>query len=125
MYYKSIGKWWDFYNQETVVVWDDFRGCSYQASELFKLCDRYPYKVERKGNMCEFNSELIIFTSNVEPEDLYEGNKGEPFMRRIEYLAKVLKLKKYEDELKECVIEEGMKVKRIDLLTIVSYINFL
>lgn len=72
VYYKSTGKWWDYYQHEDTVIWDDFRGCDYNLSEFLKLLDRYPYKIEYKGGMCEFNSKSIILTSNKDWRDLYE-----------------------------------------------------
>ncbi|XP_065664793.1 uncharacterized protein LOC136086424 [Hydra vulgaris] len=44
-FYKNKSQWWDMYSQEHVVTWDDFRGDCYEPQELFKLCDRYDYKV--------------------------------------------------------------------------------
>ena len=44
-YYKTKGKWWDLYENEKCVIWDDFRGSDYEFNELLKLCDRYPYKI--------------------------------------------------------------------------------
>ena len=32
IYYKSSGKWWDYYDQDKVVIWDDFRWSSYMAN---------------------------------------------------------------------------------------------
>ena len=48
-FYKTKGIWWDQYNFEEVVIWVDYRGDCYEPQELFKLCDRYPYKVQIKG----------------------------------------------------------------------------
>ena len=93
VYYKSSGKWWDHYENNDAVVWDDFRGCDYRLSELLKLMDRYPYKVECKGAVLEFNSRLLIFTSNVMFSELYkEGNQ--PIHRRIDFYLNVFS---YED----------------------------
>ena len=63
-YYKTKGQWWDLFSNEVSVIWDDFRGDCYEAQELFKLCDRYDYKVQIKGGFMNFNSKIIIFTSN-------------------------------------------------------------
>ena len=89
IYYKTSGKWWDLYENHSSVIWDDFRGCDYRLSELLKLLDRYPYKIEVKGAVLEFNSKLIIITSNVMYNSLYqEGN--EPIRRRIDFFMNVI-----------------------------------
>lgn len=88
VYYKSEGKWWDYYENQDTVIWDDFRGCDYKLSELLKLLDRYPYKVEFKGGMVEFNSKCVIITSNKDWKDLYEKG-GEPIRTRIDFLLHV------------------------------------
>nr|XP_012562400.1 uncharacterized protein LOC105847387 [Hydra vulgaris] len=45
-YYKTNGQWWDLYDYSDVVIWDDYRGDCYEPQELFKLCDRYDYKIQ-------------------------------------------------------------------------------
>ena len=88
IYYKVSGKWWDLYENHSTVIWDDFRGCDYRLSELLKLMDRYPYKIEVKGAVLEFNSQLLIMTSNVMYDTLYqEGN--EPIRRRIDFFMNI------------------------------------
>ena len=89
IYYKNSGKWWDHYENDTTVIWDDFRGCDYRLSELLKLMDRYPYKVENKGGMLEFNSTLLILTSNVMFNLLYHSG-NEPIKRRIDLYLHVV-----------------------------------
>ena len=61
-YYKNDGKWWDLYQYEDCVVWDDFRGKSYMFSEMVKLMDMNPYKVECKGGTHKFNSKVLFIT---------------------------------------------------------------
>ena len=83
-FYKTKGIWWDLYNYEKAVIWDDFRGDCYEPQELFKLCDRYPYKVQVKGSFLNFKSDLVVFTSNICPMALYKDGKAEPLLRRLE-----------------------------------------
>ena len=89
-YYKTKGMWWDLFNNEPCVIWDDYRGDCYEAQELFKLCDRYDYKVQIKGGFMNFNSKLIIFTSNVNSVYLYRDTIGVPFERRLDVKHNVL-----------------------------------
>ena len=88
-YYKSDGKWWDMYQNEQCVIWDDFRGKSYMFSETLKLLDRYPYKIERKGGMMKFTSEFIFITSNVSPSAVYSVISKDAFIRRLDFVIKL------------------------------------
>lgn len=97
-YWKTNGKWWDGYDNQATVIWDEFYGHSYPFSELLRLLDRYPYSVEVKGGTVEFTSPTIIFTSNQEPEDWYDKERTHqmvwlenPLNRRLREYGKVLR----------------------------------
>ena len=52
-YYKPRGEWQDGYEQQGLVIMDDFyRWVKYD--ELLKICDRYPYRVPIKGGFRQF-----------------------------------------------------------------------
>jgi len=71
-YFKPGGnKWFDGYNGEDNVVFDEFRGNWFDLSTLLRLLDAYPCKVETKGGMVEFVARNIWITSNVSPENWY------------------------------------------------------
>ncbi|GFQ75227.1 replication-associated protein [Trichonephila clavata] len=63
IYWKPHGQWWDGYNNQKVVVFDEFYSW-YPYGDLLRLLDRYPLKVPIKGSFCEFNSEIVYITSN-------------------------------------------------------------
>lgn len=71
IYEKPHGKWWDGYKGQRVVLLDDFDGSWFMWSDFMKLLDRYPYKCEVKGAYLEFQSEVIVITTNVPYEDWY------------------------------------------------------
>lgn len=87
VYCKMVGKWWDGYKGEQVVLIDDFDpdGCFDITFDFYlKLLDRYPMRIEYKGGSCEFYSRIIIFTSNFHPEDWFkEKYNRAAFFRRI------------------------------------------
>ena len=56
--------------------------------------DRYPYKIEVKGAVLEFNSVLLIITSNVMYNNLYQDG-NEPIARRIDFFMNITE---YRDE---------------------------
>jgi len=72
-YWKPHGKWWDEYDGQETVVFDEMYGSSFPYTELLKLFDRYPHSVECKGATHEFVSRRIVMTSNQEPEDWYDA----------------------------------------------------
>jgi len=97
-YWKDGTKWWDRYEGEEVVIWDEFYGHCCKFSDLLRLTDRYPFQVETKGGYVEFNSKVIIFTSNQEPEEWYNKEKTHqmdwsqnPLNRRIEEFGMVIR----------------------------------
>lgn len=65
-YWKNNTKWWDFYEQEEVVVFDDFYG-QLPIVDFLRICDRYKYSVEVKGLMTPLAAKTIVFTSNKMP----------------------------------------------------------
>ena len=83
-FYITKGIWWDLYDYQKSVIWDDFRGDRYEPQELFKLCDRYPCKVQIKCSFMQFKSYLVILTSNISSMLLYKDDKGEPLIRRLD-----------------------------------------
>lgn len=88
VYYKSpTTKWWSHYNQQDVVIIDDFKGALFPAM-LFNLAGNdTPIVVEVKGADTQFNSKEIIITSVKHPrfiygEDTHAWEQG--LQRRVE-----------------------------------------
>jgi len=82
-----LNKWWDGYEQQDVVIIDDYRRDFCTFAQLLRLFDRYPMSVEVKGATTQFNSKMIIVTSPKNPKDTWEGRTEEDFaqlLRRIE-----------------------------------------
>jgi len=74
-YWKDRGQWWDDYDGQHTVVWDEFYGSHCPFSTLLRILDRYPLSVECKGSSIVFASKRIIFTSNQEPCDWYDNER--------------------------------------------------
>lgn len=74
-YVKPAGKWWDGYNGQHTVIFDEWYGHCYPYTELLRLLDRYVYPIEVKGGSTHILSSTVrfIFTSNQHPKDWYEG----------------------------------------------------
>lgn len=76
VYWQNGTKWWDGYDQQRLVVIDEFRG-GMDIKDLLRLCDRYPLPLEVKGGFTQFNSPLVIFTSNLSFSEMYPFVNGE------------------------------------------------
>lgn len=78
-------KWWDGYENQPAVLFDDFRAdfCTYH--ELLRILDRYPYDVEVKGSHRRFNSQRIYITSCFHPKYVYNTREDiGQLLRRID-----------------------------------------
>lgn len=87
VYPKMVGKWWDGYMGQRVVLIDDFDPdtCFDNTFDFYlKLLDRYPMLVEWKGGSGNFCSRVIIFTSNVNPNMWFLDKRNrDAFFRRV------------------------------------------
>lgn len=90
VYEKDETQWWDGYEQQKVVIIDDFRG-QFTLNYLLRLLDRYPMKVQFKGGYTQFNSPIIYITSNKSPENTYQncGENIDQLLRRIDTVTEV------------------------------------
>jgi len=98
VYWKDKSKWWDDYDGQHTVVWDEFYGHCCPFTLLLQLLDRYPLKVECKGSFVEFTSRRIIFTTNQEPEQWYNAERTHqmawaqnPLKRRLDEFADIMR----------------------------------
>lgn len=96
-YWKSAGKWWDDYDGQSDIVWDEFRG-AYPFGELLRVLDSTPLTLETKGSSCQFVGDLIIFTTNFHPSQWYDEDSirvcwnDSPLRRRIEEFGEYIYL---------------------------------
>lgn len=89
VYYKDATKWWDAYDGQESVVWDDIRGDVVPIAELLRLFDRFEHRVEVKGSTRQFTSKRIFVTSIRHPRDLFHWTTEEPWAqmaRRVEVI---------------------------------------
>lgn len=84
VYIKSGGaKWFDGYDGEENVIFDDLRSSWFEFSFLLKLLDRYPCRVETKGGSRQWKAVNIWITCPMKPEEMYSGMQS----RDTEYNA--------------------------------------
>lgn len=70
MYVKDCNsKWWDGYDGQETILFDDIRPNSFSFNWLLNITDRYPLRVEVKGGYRQFRSKRIIFTCPLSPNE--------------------------------------------------------
>lgn len=101
-YWKSNTKWWDDYDGEEYVIWDEFQG-QYPFRELLRILDSTPYTPECKGGHVNFVSKYVCFTSNYHPRDWYDPVSigvdwdASPLRRRLSEFGHIIPLGECED----------------------------
>jgi len=70
VYFKDKTEWWDGYDGEKVVVWDDFYG-EHKVGAMLRFLDIYRAQGQVKGGYVWLRQTYNIFTSNEPPENWY------------------------------------------------------
>lgn len=86
-YSKPGSKWWDGYDYQDCVLWDDFRCSDYPAQDLYRLLQPRPCRVENKGGSIEISSTLFLITSIKAPWEVYPGEDSIQLIRRLDLLV--------------------------------------
>lgn len=72
VYDKPLNKWWDAYEDQEVVVLDDFGPGQACLGDLLKRwADHYPFTAEIKGSATTIRPAKIIVTSNYTPDEIW------------------------------------------------------
>jgi len=77
-YWKDNTKWWDGYEGQETVIWDEFDPID--RNMLLRLADHTPFRVEYKGGSVNFNSKRLVLISN---DDIREYYNDPALNRRI------------------------------------------
>lgn len=86
---KPDGDWFDGYEGQEVVLFDDFYG-GVKYNTMLKLLDRYPMRVPIKGSFVQWRPRIIYITSNVPPEEWYTNVADKrALLRRITSITKL------------------------------------
>lgn len=64
LYAKAHGKWFDGYQGEKIILWDEIHSLDIPTALMLRATDRYPLTVEIKGGSTPLRSRINIFTSN-------------------------------------------------------------
>ena len=85
-----LNKWWDGYEQQEVVIIDDYRRDFSTFAHLLRLFDRYPMTVEMKGSTTNFSSRTLIVTSPKSPRDTWDTRSPEDIQQLLRRIDKVV-----------------------------------
>lgn len=101
-----MSKWWGTYEPGKPCVIDDFTDKWWDLPFMLRLLDENPLKIEFKGGEVQFDSPLIVITSNHDPADWYRSE--DPGSRKA--LARRLRLGTVEHFATEWVAPEPVIV---------------
>lgn len=82
-YIKDSSKWWDGYDQQDVVIIDDFRKDNIPFDTLLRWLDENKCQVEIKGSSIPLNSRIIAITCDQPPSAYWTGNDLAQIKRRL------------------------------------------
>jgi len=89
VYVKDTSKWWDGYEQQQVILLDDYEPNPNNFRNLLRLMDRYPYQGEIKGGYVQINSPVMVFTSEYAPHHYWSGTELKQVERRIDSILEI------------------------------------
>lgn len=78
--------WFDGYDQEDTIIFDDFEG-NIPLRNMLKLLDYYRLQLPIKGGFAPIAANCFVFTSNIEPTLLYGGDPA--WIRRLRDFAEI------------------------------------
>lgn len=81
-------KWWDGYEGEETILFDEFRSDQMPWSRLLKLTDKYPMKIETKGSWVQAQYKRVIITAPMPPQEMY-ANLGEDVRQLLRRITQV------------------------------------
>lgn len=107
--------WFDGYEDEKVLIIDDFTGSTMPHEAMLKIMGTDPFRVEGKGSSTWACWEKVIITSNFEPQqwyckywDMSPKATKDAFFRRIH---KILHFKGINILTSDCIIPKVEKIK--------------
>jgi Putative viral replication protein./RNA helicase. len=105
--YWSDDGWWDGYDEQETVVFDDFDGNGIPFRTLLKVLDRYPLFLKVKGASVRMRAKRLVFTTNRVVRGWYPTEDITPLRRRIS----VFKLFRKEGD--QFIVEDDISGDRV------------
>lgn len=112
----STSKWWDGYDGHKTIIIDDFRSNFCTFSDLLKILQPLPFRVETKGSSRQLLANRIIITSCYSPFDVYTSiteNKNQLYRRlnRVTYVSSYGVRHSIDLEVNKTAIEKENELK--------------
>ena len=93
-YVKSTGgHWFDGYDGESTVIFDDWRDSWWPMTFMLGLLDRYEFRVEFKGGSRQFMADTIYITTTLPPSEVYAHTWVENKAQLERRVTEVIELK--------------------------------
>jgi hypothetical protein len=90
-YWKSCDDfWWDGYAGQEVVVIDDYRKDFCKFSQLLRLFDRYPLRLQVKGGTVSFVARKIVVTSPFSPAATWSQRSEEDVNQLLRRITRIV-----------------------------------
>lgn len=89
-YTKMMNKWWDGYEGQKVVLFDDYRPNMCTFAELLRMLDRYPMMVEFKGGSCHLSATTFVITTTSRPEVIWSGRTAEALNQLLRRITEIM-----------------------------------
>jgi len=96
------GQWFDGYQGEDNVIFEEFRG-QMPLGMMLSLLDRYECPVQYKGGTTEFRGRNIVITSPCHPRDWYENSGDDKIDQLLRRISKIEKLTEQVTQVTEVV----------------------
>lgn len=127
-YWKPTGsKWFDDYNGQSCIVYDDFNRGWVSLDAFCRYVDRYQCNAEIKGGHCRLSNTVSVFTTNTLPSKWYNFEKYglerlQAVVRRFSKFVAFYAVGEYEEfdsysEFIKFIDDPGMKEKEYDFST--------
>lgn len=95
-------KWWDGYEGDEVIIFDDFDGKEVQIADFLRMTDRYHVQVAVKGSFEPLMARRIWISSNTSPDDWFPNEtqvKRDAVRRRLTKVINLIGPINFEDEI--------------------------
>jgi len=82
-------KWWDGYDEEDEVIFDDLCPGGVSIANCLRWVDRYPCLIENKGGCMSLKATTFVFTSNMTPRNVWPDEDQvhiDAFHRRVKVM---------------------------------------
>lgn len=120
-YWKDHSKWWNGYQGQEVVIFDDMDWSKFTFERFKVFANHNPLQIEVKGGKTQFLAKTIIIVDNYEPQEWWQKADGRSLIHKeneAAYAAFWKRVKKVWkiDDTNLPKVEERIKVPEVEML---------